>query len=321
MPLDDLVSVIETLQQRIRDYGDSLRQNEYRTRMALIDPLLTALGWDVADPSVVMPEYDVSGRKADYALLSAQGRPAATIEAKRLGESLESRRMQMLNYSNASGVEYSGLTDGNQWELYEVFKRGQLEDRRILDVTISREPSHRCALQFLLLWRPNLASGEPVAADEPLFKKETSTENVPPEATYDSYRPSAYGAPIPGSDDWITLDDFQPESATRPPLVRLPDGTEKQLRYWYQVLSETAEWLIRTGHLTSVKCPITNEGRVSIVHIEPFHASGRPFFHPYTLSNGLFLNKHGNRETLLKYVGFLLERLGQNRASIWLKSN
>ena len=50
MPLDDLVKVIETLQQRIRDHGDSLRQNEIRTRVALIDPLLTALGWDVADP-------------------------------------------------------------------------------------------------------------------------------------------------------------------------------------------------------------------------------------------------------------------------------
>ena len=49
MPLDDLVHVIETLQQRIKDHGDSLRQNETRTRMALIDPLLQALGWDVAD--------------------------------------------------------------------------------------------------------------------------------------------------------------------------------------------------------------------------------------------------------------------------------
>ena len=66
MPLDDLVSVIETIQQRIREHGDSLRQNETRTRMALIDPLLTALGWDVADPGVVTPEYDVSGRRADY---------------------------------------------------------------------------------------------------------------------------------------------------------------------------------------------------------------------------------------------------------------
>ena len=69
MPLDDLVQVIEILQQRIRDHGDSLRQNEIRTRLALIDPLLRALGWDVADPGLVTAEYDVSGQRADYALL------------------------------------------------------------------------------------------------------------------------------------------------------------------------------------------------------------------------------------------------------------
>ena len=59
MPLDDLVQVIEALQERIREHGDSLRQNEIRTRVALIDPLLTALGWDVSDPGVVTAEYRV----------------------------------------------------------------------------------------------------------------------------------------------------------------------------------------------------------------------------------------------------------------------
>ena len=82
--LDDLVGVIETLQQRIRDHGPTLRENETRTRMALIDPLLAALGWDVSDPAVVTPEYNVSGRWADYALLGTDGKPAATLEAKKL---------------------------------------------------------------------------------------------------------------------------------------------------------------------------------------------------------------------------------------------
>jgi predicted type IV restriction endonuclease len=121
MPLDDLVQVIETIQQRIRDHGDSLRQNETRTRMALIDPLLQALGWDVADPGVVLAEYDLSGQRADYALLNDSGSPATFVEAKKLGESLISHRMQMVNYANMSGVPYAGLTDGNNWELYVVF--------------------------------------------------------------------------------------------------------------------------------------------------------------------------------------------------------
>ena len=81
MPLDDVVTVIETIQQRIRDHGNTLRQNETRTRMALIDPLLTALGWDVADPGLVTGEYDLSGQRADYALLNSSGNPSAFVEA------------------------------------------------------------------------------------------------------------------------------------------------------------------------------------------------------------------------------------------------
>ena len=111
----------------------------------------------------------MSGRKADYALLGDNGSPSATVEAKKLGEPLSLHRMQMLNYSNASGVEYAGLTDGDLWELYEVFKRGQLEERRILDVSIANTPTYEAALKLLLLWRPNLASGRPVTANAPVL--------------------------------------------------------------------------------------------------------------------------------------------------------
>ena len=87
--------------------------------------------------------------------------------------------MQMLNYSNASGVEYAGLTDGDHWELYEVFERGQLDDRRILGLSLSSMAAHECALRLLLLWRPNLESGKPVAAGEPVFSGSAWGEFMP----------------------------------------------------------------------------------------------------------------------------------------------
>ena len=139
MGLDDLIALIELLRARIGSHHTVLRENETRTRMALIDPLMHALGWDVSDPGVVTPEYKVSGGWADYALLRSDGRPAATVEAKELGEALASHRMQMLNYANASGIDYAVLTDGNRWELYDIFKRGPLEERRILEVSDQRQ--------------------------------------------------------------------------------------------------------------------------------------------------------------------------------------
>ena len=185
MLLEPLVSTIETIKARIATHGTALRENEIRTRMALIDPLLQALGWDTSDPSMVLPEFDVSGSaRLITHCLTPVGKPSATVEAKKLGEPLTSHRMQMLNYSNASGVEFAGLTDGDKWELYEVFKRGQLEERRILDVSIADALAHETALKLLLLWRPNLASGQPTAANEPIFTE--ATHEQPYSVTLDS---------------------------------------------------------------------------------------------------------------------------------------
>ena len=172
MPLDDLVQVIETIQQRIRDHGDSLRQNETRTRMALIDPLLQALGWDVADPGLVTPEFNVGNGRADYALLGTAGKPTALVEAKHLEEQLESsgHQEQVFTYALMQQVKYAGLTNGNRWVLDDVSDFSG--ERRKLDVTIANLPAHQCALKFLLLWRPNLASGQPVAAEDPILAGE-----------------------------------------------------------------------------------------------------------------------------------------------------
>ena len=89
MLLDELITVIETLKQRITDHGAILQDNETRSRMALIDPLLQVLGWDTTDPFLVIPEYDAGGGQVDYALLDKKGGPTAVIEAKRLGEPLQ----------------------------------------------------------------------------------------------------------------------------------------------------------------------------------------------------------------------------------------
>lgn len=160
---DNLVKVIETLQKRIRSDGATIRGNELRTRTALIDPLLYALGWDAANPALVLPEYRAAGGSADYALLKMERnvKPPviAFIEAKRLGEPLKAHTTQMLTYANAEGVRYAGLTDGDRWELYEIFKEAPIGDRRILSVSIRRESPFDCAVKLQPLVWPRLETG------------------------------------------------------------------------------------------------------------------------------------------------------------------
>ena len=102
MKLDQLVACIETLKKRMDAHREILESNEAHTRVALIDPLLNALGWDVADPSQVSYEHYVdSARKhrerADYGLMGLDkhnngSKPVAILEAKKLGADLDSHK-------------------------------------------------------------------------------------------------------------------------------------------------------------------------------------------------------------------------------------
>ena len=237
MVLGELVGCIELLRERIRSHRGALRENETRTRMALIDPLLCALGWDVFDPEVVTPEYKVEGGWADYALLRADGQPAATVEAKKLGEALSSHRMQMLNYANASGINYAGLTDGDHWELYSVFEPGPLHDRKKLEISITNTPVHTSALNLLLLWRPNLASGKPVPAAAPIL--DDTWPPIDPDPIPPSPTPEPSPAPRPVPPGWVALSEYNPPAGSPcPAAIRFWDGGEQPLEYWHEI----ADW-------------------------------------------------------------------------------
>ena len=318
--LDDLAGVIETLQGRIRNYGDTLRRNEIRTRVALIDPLLQALGWDVADPGLATPEYEISGQWVDYALLGPEGKPVATVEAKKLGEPLASHRMQMLNYSNAAGIAYAGLTDGNQWELYEVFKQVTLEERRLLDLRLLDTPAHECALKLLLLWRPNLSTGRPIEANSPIAG--AKVVDVAPPAGGGPQRPADGHFPPPVDTGWIYLSDFQHEPGmSAPSAIKFATGAETiSCQYWWQMVSAVAEWLIKTEKLTAGDCPVVvSGGKRHIIHTAPVDYDGKQFANPHQLSHSLYIERHGTGRAMVRKVKSLLHHCGVDPGQVWLK--
>lgn len=207
MLLEELVRCLEVLHGRIRSYTDALQRTEASTRLALIDPLLRALDWDVSDPSLVTPEYPIASTRVDYALLSPKGTPVAVVEAKKLGTALTAHRMQMLNYANIAGIPYAALTNGNAWELYEVFRPDALEKRRILEVSLAATPASACALQLMPLWRPNLTADQLLVPASPLHREERPQPQSPPESA--PIPIAAAAAPVPPTKhgrDWTRYD-------------------------------------------------------------------------------------------------------------------
>ena len=286
MLLDDLVTAIQTVQARIREHGDSLRKDEYRTRLSLVDPVLHALGWDVSDPVLVTPEYQAGSGRADYALLDEDSNPKAFIEAKRLGEHLESHFEQIYSYGWDARVKNVGLTDGNRWIFEDLVLRFNRGESRILDITISDETPEVCAKKFLYR-----------AHNVLLFEQVT---------------PTLLGK------DWISLTNSKTLGGVRRiSQMYIPDKGEIQLSGPSQFMIETAEWLIREGKLGSWLCPVSEDGNRFIVHADPPVYGSHP---PHRLSNGLYLYKaHWHLNTLLSNTKFLVGICGLDPASILLK--
>ena len=303
MLLGDLVTAIQTVKDRIREHGNSLSQNEYRTRISLIDPILNALGWDVSDPKLVTPEYPVDDReRVDYALLIKDEEtksfvPKAFIEAKSLGTGLDNTKpeTQVLNYARKKGIRFIGLTNGERW-IFEDYAAGFFSgEGKLLDVKISEEDAHRCALRFLLLWRWTLGAKGPVQAKEPVV--------VPlPEPD-----------PIIISQGWMSLAEYDPNSG-KPIKIRLPETQETPILNWHEILGQTAQWLIDKGKLTKSMCPIK-----AIVNSEPRSEGGAQFRQFGELTKGLVFNKHGSRQDTLARTKYLARHCGLDPASILLK--
>lgn len=263
MPLDKFVTFIETLRRRINDHGPTLEVSETRTRVALIDPLLQALGWDTTDPSIVMTEYDVNGRKADYALLGQNSLPTAIVEAKKLGEPLQSHLEQMNENAERVGVKFAGITDGDRWALYGGLPNAKWEEGRMLSLKISTSSSVSNAIKLLLLWRPNLASGQVESARMPVTAPLSMDDPVPP---------------VSDSIDWVPLSRFVAlKKLDRPEFIRFPDGSELHLLSWYGLLQQTIGWLWSKGVLTLDNVSDFSTKDSYWFHTEAIHPSGKPF--------------------------------------------
>lgn len=120
---EDIAKLSEQVRKRVEQVV-----GEEATKMALIQPFLSVLGYDVYDPTEVMPEYvaDFATKKAgqfekvDYAL-AINGTIVMLVEAKDRVQKAEAHDGQLSRYFNGllktkvaivtNGIEYRFFTD------------------------------------------------------------------------------------------------------------------------------------------------------------------------------------------------------------------
>lgn len=119
----DFIERISVLARRIPQIQNNLLTEE-ATKNALIMPFLDkVLGWDVYDPTEVIPEFTADtaskkGEKVDYALMK-DGEVQILIECKKYGEKLTIKHAsQLFRYFSVTNARLAILTNGAEYQIF-----------------------------------------------------------------------------------------------------------------------------------------------------------------------------------------------------------
>lgn len=148
MALDETIDRIRDEILLAQNRGELATLSEADARREFVDPILQELGW--TGVSRLRREYSVKGQKrmkVDYALLGADGKPVALIEAKSPREDLSKHVDQLFSYASRQKVNICALTTGVEWWLYLPSAGGEPMERRF------------AVLDFGARWDHGLAKG------------------------------------------------------------------------------------------------------------------------------------------------------------------
>lgn len=130
----DFADQISTLAQRVVKLRDSI-QTEEACKNAFVMPFLKALGYDVFNPEIVVPEFtaDVGtkkGEKVDYAIRVGD-KIAMLVECKGCGADLNTKHTsQLYRYFSVTEARFSILTNGIVYWFYSDLEQPNKMDAK-----------------------------------------------------------------------------------------------------------------------------------------------------------------------------------------------
>jgi hypothetical protein len=131
--LKELASKIDGLKDRIG--------TEESTKHAFVLPFIQILGYDIFDPTEVVPEFiaDIGikkGEKVDYAIFQ-NGIPIIIIECKNWREDLNVHNSQLFRYFHVTKTRFSLLTNGIEYRFYtDLENTNKMDEKPFLEFNV-----------------------------------------------------------------------------------------------------------------------------------------------------------------------------------------
>ncbi len=332
-----LKETLGTVVERIKKHRSFYEQNEMAVRDQIITPILKSLGWNPENPEEVQPNIFTQEGVPDYTLIK-NGKKVLFIEVKKLSVDVEQKEViqQLAKYCFGEGTQYGVLTNGAIWIIFRAFKEGTTMAERIVWKTDIESDELTANIRRL-----NTISKENIGNIENLIKKLQILDEIwqslveEPEEIIKGLIPVFNKLIDEGYPNYkfesSEIEDFLREMIkelitptealevvpSTPPIwegrhprkMRIA-GDTLEIRNSYEILINTAEWLIRKGKLKRSDCPVPIGRKRHLINTEPKHKYGDNFTSPKKLSNGLYVEVHYSTAGCINSARRLLERFG-----------
>lgn len=147
----DLKLKLEQLHQRVTGLKDQINTEE-ATKNAFVMPFIQILGYDIFNPTEVIPEHicDIGtkkGEKIDY-VIRKNNEPIFIIECKHWKENADAHNSQLHRYFHVSNAKFGILTNGIIYNFYTDLERPNIMDEKPF-LTINIEDLKDSSLKIL----------------------------------------------------------------------------------------------------------------------------------------------------------------------------
>lgn len=133
---------LRSLSERIKNHSSSMLTEE-AVKTAIVLPFLSALGYEVFDPSEVIPEFTADavgkkGEKVDYAI-KIDGAIRILIECKPISTNLDKIHLaQLYRYFSVTEAKFAILTNGRTFHFHtDLEAPNKLDDKPFLTFDLS----------------------------------------------------------------------------------------------------------------------------------------------------------------------------------------
>lgn len=247
-PIGNLAKKLKEIVEKSKEFGQSYKSNEANTRSGLINPILTALGWDISNPSLIESELAYQNTKIDYALYDCEHKIKIIVEAKSLGTRLDdiTVKNEVAKYAFMHKVGNVFLTNGVEWHHYTDFNPESFEP---FIIDLRNDSLINCAKELIIRLDASLFWPDKGAKKESILQPTLEVVNS-----------------IPPTDDldFVPLDELRGSFVNKkaPREIRLPDGSRKPIGRWSNLLFECCLFVLQNN--PSIPVPLKDKANGKI---------------------------------------------------------